>query len=242
MSTPARDHDQWTDSLGAWLLGALPEDEAAGFQRHLAECAVCREDAAALQVAADALPASAEPRTPPAALKARIMDVVESEAQLLDAAGPDSDRAPAPARRTSWLGRLVPRPALAWGLAALLLVVGVGAGVLASQAIQGGTETISAQVTSGGGRASLEIDDGHGRLVASKLPAPPEGRVYQVWLDKGGKTPEPTNALFSTRSDGSASVDVPGSLDGVRAVMVTDEPAGGSDEPTGKLLLSASPA
>ena len=63
-----------------------------------------------------------------------------------------------------------------------------------------------------------------------------------MWLDKGGKTPEPTNALFSTRSDGSASVDVPGSLDGVRAVMVTDEPAGGSDEPTGKLLLSASTA
>ena len=50
MSTPARDHDQWADSLGAWLLGALPEDEAAGFQRHLDECAVCREDAASLQV------------------------------------------------------------------------------------------------------------------------------------------------------------------------------------------------
>ena len=46
MSTPARDHDQWTDSLGAWLLGALPEDEAAGFKRHLDECAVCREDVA----------------------------------------------------------------------------------------------------------------------------------------------------------------------------------------------------
>ena len=140
MSTPARDHDQWTDSLGAWLLGALPEDEAAGFKRHLAECGVCRDDAAALQVAADALPASAEPRTPPAALKARIMDVVEREANLLQAAGPESDRPAAPAaRRTSWLGRLTPRPALAWGLAALLLVVGVGAGVLASQAIQGGT-------------------------------------------------------------------------------------------------------
>ena len=113
--------------------------------------------------------------------------------------------------------------------------------MLASQALQGGPETISAQVA-GGGRATLEVEDGHGRLVASKLPAPPEGRVYQVWLDKGGKVPEPTNALFSTRTDGSASVDVPGSLDGVRRVMVTDEPQGGSSEPTGKLLLSASTA
>ena len=76
--------------------------------------------------------------------------------------------------------------------------------------------------------------------MASKLPAPPSGRVYQVWLDKGGKAPEPTNALFSTSSDGSASVDVPGSLDGVRRVMVTDEPSGGSRSPTGNLLLTAS--
>jgi hypothetical protein len=59
-----------------------------------------------------------------------------------------------------------------------------------------------------------------------------------VWLDRGGKTPEPTDALFSTRSDGSASVDVP-SLEGVRRVMVTDEPNGGSRTPTGKLLLTA---
>jgi len=232
MTTPARDHDQWADSLGAWLLGALPEDEAAGFKRHLDECAICRDDAASLQVAADALPASAELRTPPPALKARIMAVVEGEAELLHAAGPESDR---PQRR-SWLAWLTPRPALAWGLALLLLVVGAGAGLLAADALQGG-ETITAQV-SGGGRASLEVEDGHGRLVASDLPAAPDGRVYQVWLDKGGASPEPTDALFSPSSDGSAHVDVP-SLEGVRRVMVTDEPTGGSRSPTGKVLLTA---
>ena len=59
-----------------------------------------------------------------------------------------------------------------------------------------------------------------------------------MWLDKGGKAPEPTNALFSTSRAGSASVDV-GSLDGVKRVMVTDEPPGGSDAPSGKLLLTA---
>ena len=31
MTTTARDHEHWADSLGAWLLGALPEDEAQGF-------------------------------------------------------------------------------------------------------------------------------------------------------------------------------------------------------------------
>jgi anti-sigma factor RsiW len=236
MSTPARDHDQWADSLGAWLLGALPEDEAAGFKRHLEACAVCREDARSLQVAADALPASVEPRTPPPALKSRILAVVESEAELLHAAAPESDR---PRRRRSRFAWLAPRPALAWGLAALLLLAGAGAGLLGREALDGGTKTYTAQVE-GGARATVEVTDGRARLVAAGLPAPPAGRVYQVWLDKGGAAPEPTDALFSTRTDGAAAVDVPGSLDGVRRVMVTDEPTGGSQKPTGKLLLSAS--
>ena len=62
MST-AHDHDRWADSLGAWLLGALPEDEAEGFRAHLAACADCRADAESLRVAVDALPASAPPMT-----------------------------------------------------------------------------------------------------------------------------------------------------------------------------------
>jgi hypothetical protein len=229
MTTPARDHEAWADSLGAWLLGALPEDEVAGFRQHLAECAVCREDAAGLQVAVDALPASVEPHAPPAALKGRVMDVVEREASLLQAAGPESDR-PQRQRRT-WLSGLSLRPALALGLAALAI------GFFGAQALRGGTDRITAQVQ-GGGRATLEVENGHGRLVASRLPEPPAGRVYQVWLDKGGPAPEPTDALFTTSRTGSASVDVP-SLDGVRRVMVTDEPNGGSRTPTGKVLLTA---
>jgi anti-sigma-K factor RskA len=219
------EHDRWADSLGAWLLGALPEDEAEGFRRHLAQCAVCQEEAAALQVAVDVLPASVEPRTPPPALKDRIMAVVEAEAP-----------APEPARarrkeRRSWFGGFAWRPALAVGLAALAL------GFIGAQALQSGPETITAQV-SGSGSAQLVVDDGHGRLEAKNLPAPPSGRVYQVWLDKGGEAPEPTNALFSTR-EGAASVDVPGSLDGVKRVMVTDEPPNGSDTPSGKLVITA---
>jgi hypothetical protein len=229
MSTPAHDHDRWADSLGAWLLGALPEDEADGFREHLAACEACQEDAASLQVAADALPMSAPPRVPPPALKDRIMATVESEASLLSAAGAQADR---PRReRRSWRERMSLRPALAIGLAALAI------GVFGAEALRGGTETVTAQV-SGGGSAVLEIEDGRGRIVADDLPAPPDGRVYQVWLDRGGPAPEPTDALFTTTRDGSASVDVP-SLDGVRRVMVTDEPDGGSRSPTGKLLLTA---
>lgn len=248
MSTPAHDHEQWADSLGSWLLGALPDDEADGFAAHLAACAVCREDAATLRVATDALPASVAPRTPPPALKARLMAIVESEASLMQAAGPESDRVPDPEprrRARGWLGGLLPRPALALPAVLLLLAIGAGGALLGREALDQDARTVTARVNpdvDSRARASLELADGRARLVASKLPPPPAGRVYQVWLDRGAATPEPTSALFSTRSDGSASVDVPGSLDGVRNVMVTDEPAGGSDKPTGRLILNASPA
>lgn len=76
-------------------------------------------------------------------------------------------------------------------------------------------------------------------LVAENLPAPPEGRVYEVWLmHEGSDAPAPTNVLFMPRGDGSAEAAIP-SVDGVDKVLVTDEPHGGVDTPSGKLLLSA---
>jgi len=245
MST-AHDHDRWAESLGPWLLGALPEEEAEGFRAHLATCADCRADAESLRVAVDALPASAPPMLPPPALKGRVMAIVEREASLLEAAGPEADRAKPPRRRRRFpsLGGLTLRPALAGALVLLLLVVGGGAALLGREAFDQDARVVTARVNPDldGARVSLEVDGDRGRLVSERLPAPPEGRVYQVWVDRGGAAPEPTSALFSTSRDGSASVDVPGSLEGVRAVMVTDEPQGGSTKPTGRIILTASPA
>jgi Anti-sigma-K factor rskA/Putative zinc-finger len=244
--SPTPDHDSWAESLGAWMLGALPEDEAEGFRTHLAGCATCRDDAESLRAAVDALPASAPPATPPPALKGRIMAVVEREASLLEAAGPAADRAKAPRRRRRFprLSGLAMRPALALPLALLLLVIGGGAALLGRQAFDSGSRVVVARVNPelSGARASLEIDGNHARIVGKKLPAPPLGHIYQVWLDRGGASPVPTSALFSTRNDGSASVDVPGSLHGVRAVIVTAEPSGGSQKPTGHTIITASPA
>jgi hypothetical protein len=79
-------------------------------------------------------------------------------------------------------------------------------------------------------------------LVARHMPAPPRGRIYQVWLKRPGKDPEPTPVLWSTRADGSADVAVPGSLDGVEAVLVTDEPPRGSQEPTTRPVITAATA
>jgi anti-sigma-K factor RskA len=242
MQMPGPGHDRWGDATAAYLLGALDETERAAFEEHLAGCLACREEVDDLLPAAQALPVSAEPVDPPPSLKARIMAEVEREASLLAAAGPEADRPPAPAsergrrRRFSLrIPRLVPVAA-----AAVLLVVGVAIGVGVSQLGSGPERTVTAQLSDAPGASmQLEVNGEEGRLMARDLPAPPGGRVYQVWLKRDGHAPEPTAALFLPSRDGAATASVPGSLEDVDQVMVTDEPAGGSPQPTGELLAVA---
>ncbi len=72
-----------------------------------------------------------------------------------------------------------------------------------------------------------------------RLPALPAGRIYEMWVQRGNAPPTPTGTLFSTNSRGAASVGVPGSLDGVSRVMVTQEPAGGTLAPTSAPIIVA---
>jgi len=236
MQTSGPGHEHWHDATGAYLLGALDEGERVAFEAHLAGCPACREEVEALLPAAQALPISVDPVTPPPSLKARIMADVEREASLLAAAGPEADRPPARRRRRSpRIPRLVPA-----ARAAALLVVGVAIGVGVSALRGEPGRTVVAEVSGApGATVQVELDGDEGRLTARGLPAPPSGRVYQVWLKRDGHAPEPTAALFLPSRDGAATASVPGSLDDVDQVMVTDEPDGGSPQPTGDLLAVA---
>jgi anti-sigma-K factor RskA len=220
-------HERWADAAGAYVLGAMAADEREQFEGHLATCPACREDVDDLRPAAEALPMASPPRLPPPALKDRIMAEVEREAALLAQAGADADRPErAPRRRffaSLGLWRLAP-------VAAALLIVGV----LIGGQLGGGTKDV--QFNRAG--ATLKIDGDQATLVADDLPAPPSGRVYEVWVQKGGKV-EATSALFVPRSDGSAEAAVPGDASQFEKVMVSDEPPGGSDAPTGTVLMQA---
>jgi anti-sigma-K factor RskA len=233
------DHTRWEDSAGAYLLGALPGDELGAYEAHLAACETCRAEVESLKVAVDALPMSAPTMAPPAALKDRLMVEVRREAELLAAAGPAADRpAPAPAPRRRFSFSL--RAPLAAALAAGALGVGVLIGGVAFSG--GGTRTVTASVDrTQAPRASahLEIRGGHAVLVAQGLPLPRGGRVYEVWLQRSNGAIVPTTALFTPRSNGAATAGVSASLSDVKQVMVSNEPRGGSLQPTTKPLLAA---
>jgi anti-sigma-K factor RskA len=230
---------------GAYVLNALEDHEARAYAAHLQTCAQCRDEVAALQVVVDTLPAGAPRIAAPPELKQRIMAVVEAEAELLRAAGPEADRvfAPAPARR-GLLGWLAVRPARGLALACTILVLGGVVGVAVQSSRDGGpaTRTVQAAVT-GRGRAALELTGSRAALKVDGVPSLPKGRVYQVWLVRPGrKAPEPTHTLFNVRRDGRATVAIDESVKGVRQVLVTAEPDGGSRQPTSAPVISASAA
>jgi len=228
------DHERWADTAGAYVLGARVSRERAEFEAHLATCGVCQEEVDELRPAAEALPMASPPVLPPPALKDRIMAEVEREAALLAQAGPAADR-PAAVERPRRRFRL---PALTgWRLAPVaagLLIVGVLAGTVLTG---GGERTVSA-----GPNAKVEIDGDSATIVAN-MDQPPEGRVYEVWVvPKGaekGDPPQPTNVLFVPRSDGSVEAAIPGSADDIAQVLVSDEPPGGSETPTGEVVMQA---
>jgi anti-sigma-K factor RskA len=220
-------HDRWADAAGAYVLDAMAPDERAEFEGHLAGCDACRQEVDELRPAAEALPMASPPMLPPAALKDRVMAEVEREAALLAQTGAGADQ---PQRRRRGLFPSLGFWRLAPAAAAALLIVGV---LIGSQ-LGGGTNEVRFDRAG----AELEIKDDQATLVADDLPAPPQGRVYEIWVQKDGKV-HPTNALFVPRSDGSAEAAVPGDASEFEKVMVSDEPPGGSDAPTGKVLMAA---
>ena len=218
----------------AYVLGALEEDELAAFRAHLSGCAACREEVAALQQVADALPAAVPPMAPPRDLRRRVVDAVRVEHK--EAASPMlADRRPARPQRRRGFTRT--RPAVALGGALALAAAVVIAVVLAS----GGSSpsrVIQANVR-GAGTAELIVGGGRGELVVSHFPPPGTGRIYQVWLERPHGAPAPTHTLFGVTTGGAGEVGVAGDLHGVSEVLVTAEPLGGSRVPTTAPVITA---
>jgi hypothetical protein len=127
-------------------------------------------------------------------------------------------------------------PAFA-ALAAVVAAAAIAAIALSSGG-GGGTRVIRAEVTPHGASASLRVSGGHAQLDISGLPQTPAKRVYEVWVKRSGG-PQPTDALFTVTAGGDATVGVPGGVRGVKVVMVTSEPLGGSRVPTSAPVIVA---
>ena len=88
-------------------------------------------------------------------------------------------------------------------------------------------------------RAASKVDVVRRRSCAAQpAGAAGQGKIYEVWLEPG-RGAAADGALFTPRSDGSATATVTGDLHDGDQVLVTAEPAGGSPMPTANPLLAA---
>ena len=235
---------------GAYALDALPSDERAFFERHLAACDACRAEVAELTETAARL-GSAAAQTPPPGLRERVLAAADVTRQL--------PPHPEPAPAVEDLARVRAGQRWLMPVAACLALVAVA---LTGLAVNLNRRMTDAQEIAGDNRALLSVlaaDDfrtvdlamgdssarfmyspaeDQGVLVANDMPNVGDDETYELWLIHDGS---PIKAgLFLPGESGTAVATVDGtSVRGAELIAVTVEPAGGSDKPTGPVLASA---
>lgn len=167
---PDGGHARARELLGPYVLGALEPGEERAVERHLAECAACRDEERALRETHERLAgASIASSSVPEDLKTRILGAL-------------------PARgREPWANRFV-----AVAAAAVLLLLGL-AGVYTA-GLFGWTETtasLSATELAPGAGGKLEVKEGYGREMEADLEVwglPPTGpdEYYELWFGREG--------------------------------------------------------
>jgi anti-sigma-K factor RskA len=231
-------HADRRDDIAAFALGALDADEARELESHLEGCRTCRAYLAELSSAVDLIPASVPQMEAPPALRERLVETVRTEAKRIDEVSQASEPVVATSRWRTWRG-IAARPATAMAAGAVL-VAGVAAGWLLHDSESTEHSLIPANPTAaappGSVSASLDRVDGSATLEVRRMPALPRNDVYEVWAVRGrAMRPQST---FVLRHDGTANAAVP-HLTGASAVLVTQEPHGGSNSPTAPPLLRA---
>ena len=219
-----------------YALDALDADERERFERHLAECERCSAQLAELQEAASALAFAAEGPEPPPSLRGRILESARAESS----------------------GKVVAFPRKRWALpaaatiAAVAACAAVGLGIWASSLSRSLDRERSAKASYaravelvGEGAQVKALADGEGgllvapgggkaALVVCGLSPAAAGKTYEAWVIQG-RTPRPAG-LFRA-GGGCAPVFLQRDVPTGAIVAVTLEPEGGTQKPTGAILV-----
>lgn len=223
-------HERRSDEIAAFLLGALEPGEAAELERHLAGCEECRTELEWLRPAVQLLPESVQRVEAPPQLRESLMTQVRAEAKT-EAEG----AARSPRRERGLLRGWVLRPAT--GLAVLALVV-AAVGAFAIAGSSGGKTTTTFTGHSPGVTAEMVSSGDSGTLHLANLHQLPSDKVLQAWVERDGQVVS-AKTLFVPNQDGTASATID-DMEGVKTVMVTAEPRGGSVQPTLPPIVSVS--
>lgn len=243
MSIP---HDSLRDDLPAYALGALEPPASARLERHLGECAECRTQLREYEEVMRLLPLGLPRAEPSSAARRALFNRVRTDetAARRRAAQGWWPRFRVHALTAAVVVVAVIASALFW------TVVGDESGENAAAVVDElrdhpDTEVIPMLGSNAAPQAVAQLffQPGETRagLVVSGLPPLPDGRAYQLWFIRPDET-RYDGGVFTVDSSGQAMVVINAPVDyapGWRC-GVTEEPAGGSSQPTGQNVMLGS--
>ena len=261
-------HVNIADKLEAYVLGQLTEDERREVDAHLGVCATCAHEVRELSVVLDGIAESVPPMAPPLALRQRVLAEVASLPQ--DPVRVERFAAPRRSRWSMLPLAAAAVLVLAIGVVAFRidqarqnLADEVSRTLVVNEDLKKRLQLYAEQTdlalsiltaadmkeiplagreSAAAAAARAYWSPARGLLVvADRLPAPPPGRIYQVWVIEG-KT-QVSAGLLGNEPGGRGMLIVtpprPGTGGSV-TIAVTDEPPGGLPEPSGTIRLAGS--
>jgi anti-sigma-K factor RskA len=231
---------------GAYAVNAIDDEfEREKFERHMRRCQQCEGEVRGLTETATRM-AFGTSLPPPPGLRERVLSAISGIRQLPPITGRE-----APRSRRWWTGRL---PMLSYslamasvGVAIVLLIALIGARHQLDQArarnaalarvLAAPDSHAVTQATSAGGRVTLVYSlRVHAMIVTTHdLPAPPPGKVYQLWYI--GPPKVRSAGLLPAGQVGRAGPVLSSGLARGDEIGLTIEPAGGTRLPTTQPIL-----
>ncbi len=225
------------DLAAPYALDALDAGERQEFEAHLAGCAACRAEVAALQESAVTL--ADRPLTPPPELRDRILDAAAETDQDRDVVSLAARR-PVRARVYAAVG------AVAALVAGFALIAGLASSRPSVDDILAAPDVVSVELAATDAydgdavAATVSFSPAEEAAVVTfaGLAAVGDDETYELWVVDGAG-PQPAG-LFRPAADGSAQALVDGDVIAGVTIAVTREPAGGVESPTGAILFAGS--
>jgi anti-sigma-K factor RskA len=234
----ANEHDRRLEEAAAFALGALDAAQIDDFRAHLKDCKRCQDELRWLAPAVRALPEAIEQQAPPPALKVRLMEEVRGDLAAEAASAREGQRRER-GGFSEWLaginfGGLTWKPLA--GMAAVILIVAAGVGyAIGNGGGNGNIHTWEAE-QAGGIQASVVREGDEGELRLTGLGQVEKGKTLEAWVLRG-EAVEPVKMLFKPDAEGNATTQIE-DLEGADAVLVTEEPAGGTMKPTAEPFVN----
>ncbi len=246
-------HDEHVDNLiDAYALGALEPDEVALVETHLQTCDACRALLEQVRAVSDGLLLAVPAATPPASLRASILNrihEIHEEAASQQPARPSAQQAPgaqnatpADSARPGRMGRLL-RSLFGGDAPDIQDIQDNAADTLLRELLLDPAVTIrpisATEATSHAAARFIGAPTRHeGIVLAQGLRPLDAAHAYQVWLLRGDQ-PHPNNLFAVDRTGrGIGIVRAGEAVLGFDVLAITPEPAGGSPSPTGAIVLA----